>query len=94
LLLLFYRQSNGTLELVKQKLEDENVCDYFPLDYPKNGKGSPSQMVVIYQYTRRHIAEGFELNLPRSIIPTPPKFVLVGSEFRTATTLKILSSGL
>jgi hypothetical protein len=51
-------------------------------------------MLVIYQYTRRHIAEGLELNQLRSIILKPRKFVLVGSELLTEMTLKILSSGM
>ena len=50
--------------------------------------------MFIYQYTRRHIAEGLELNHLRSIILTPRKFVRVGSERLTAMTLKILSSGM
>jgi hypothetical protein len=49
-------------------------------------------MLVIYQYTRRHIAEGLELNQPRSIILIPRKFLLVGSELLTTMTFKILSS--
>ena len=66
----------------------------FALDYPKNGKDSSYQMLVIYQYTRRHIADGVELNQLRPIILITRKLVLVGSKFLTAMILKILSSGM